>query len=115
MFKQCNTCKHIWESRDEFISDGNIILIGYQANFMNLKAGHLYFNHNCKNTIVLSTDQFTDLRAGPTFSERKTGTDECPQYCLKKEALDSCQVECECAYVRDIIQLFRHEEHIKIA
>ncbi len=115
MFKQCNTCKHIWESRNEFMGDGNIVLIGYQANLMNLKAGHLYFNHNCKNTIVLSTDLFADLYSGPIFSEPMTGTDDCPKYCLKKGALQPCSNECECAYVRDIIQLFKHEEQIKFA
>ncbi len=113
MFKKCNTCKHIWETRRDFIDDENIVLIGYQANFMNLEAGHLYFNHNCKNTIVLSTDQFTDLYNGPIFSESKTGTDECPQFCLRKEELKRCTNECECAYVRDIIQMFDRVEHIK--
>ena len=96
------------------MADGNISIIGYQANFDNLESGHLYFNHNCNNTIVLSTDQFSDLYEGPTFAERKTGTQACPQYCLKKDELKQCQAECECAYVRNIIQWFKHEEYIKI-
>lgn len=113
MFKQCNVCQHKWLTRDAFIADPDITIIGYQANFDDLEAGHLFFNHSCNNTIVLPTDRFSDLYNGPVFSGPKTGTDECPQYCLKKGELTPCRTECECAYVREIIQLFNRAEQIK--
>ena len=114
MFKSCNVCKYIWYSRQDFINDRDIEIIGYQANFTKLEAGFLYFNHRCKNTIILSTNRFVDLYDGPIFKEAKTGTDECPEYCLNKEELRPCPAKCECAYIREIIQLFKGVENVKI-
>jgi hypothetical protein len=113
MFKQCNVCRQIWPTRQDFIADQGIEIVGYQVNFYNLKTGLLYF-HSCKNTIALSADLFADLYDGPIFKEPKTGTDECPQYCLNKDELRRCQAECECAYIREIIQLFRGIEKVRI-
>ena len=110
MFKQCSVCRQQWPTRQDFIVDQDLRFIGYQANFLELKAGLFYFNHHCKNTIALSADLFVDLYDGPLFAEAKTGTDECPGYCLKKEVFKPCQAECECAYIREIIQLFNGQE-----
>jgi hypothetical protein len=107
MFKQCNICTQKWPTRQDFIADKDIRIIGYQVNFKKLEAGLLYFNHICNNTIALSADLFADLYDGPIFAEPKTGTDECPGYCLNKEELKPCQSECECAYIREVIQLFK--------
>ena len=115
MFKQCKVCGHKWSTCRDFIADQDIMIVGYQVNFKNLEAGLLYFNHSCKNTITLSADLFVDLYDGPIFSEPKTGTDECPEYCLNKKELRQCRAECECAYVREIIQLFKGAENVKIA
>jgi hypothetical protein len=40
--------------------------------------------------------------------ERKTGTEECPGYCLHQDELQPCPARCECAYVREIIQIIRN-------
>ena len=113
MFKQCTVCRQKWPTRQDFIVDPDIRIVGYQVNFEELKAGLLYFNHSCKNTIALSADLFTDLYDGPIFTEPKTGTEVCPGYCLNQEELRPCQAECECAYVREIVQLFNGAEDIK--
>ena len=115
MFTHCNVCNYTWYSRQDFIVDRDIEIIGYQVNFKKLEAGFLYFNHRCGNTIVLSANRFVDLYNGPIFEEAKTGTDECPGYCLNKEELRACRAKCECAYIREIIQLFKGAENIKIA
>ena len=106
MFKQCTVCRQKWPTRTDFMNDPGIRIVGYQVNFNKLKTGLLYFNHSCKNTIALSADLFADLYDGPIFSEPKTGTEECPGYCLHKAELRRCQAQCECAYIREIIQLF---------
>jgi len=98
-------------TRQEFISDQNIEIIGYQANFRKLRAGLLYFNHSCKSTLAISADLFADLYTGPIFEERKTGIDSCPGHCLHKKALDHCPAECECAYVREIIQILKRDSN----
>ncbi len=114
MFKQCTVCRQKWPTRQDFIVDQDIRIVGYQVNFKKLKAGLLYFNHSCKNTIALSADLFADLYDGPIFTEPKTGTDECPGYCLNKEELRPCQAECECAYIREIFQLFKGAGNVRI-
>jgi len=107
MFKKCTLCHHIWATRQDFIADQDIEIIGYQANFKALEAGLLYFNHSCKSTLAIPVDLFADLYTGPIFEEQKTGTDNCPGYCLHKKALNHCLAECECAYVREIIQILK--------
>ena len=114
MFRQCSNCMKKWQTRKDFIVDKDIRIIGYQVNFENLKAGLLYFNHSCKTTIAISADIFSDLYDGPIFKEQKTELDECPGYCLNKEELRRCRAECECAYIREIIQLFKPAEKVKI-
>ncbi len=114
MFKQCKTCNHKWINRQDFIDDPDIVIIGYQVNFKRLETGHFFFNHNCNNTIVLSADIFADLHQGPIFAEPKTGSEDCPGYCLEKKELSMCQAECECAYIRNIMQLFNQADTIKI-
>ena len=106
-FKRCPNCEFIWESRDRFLSDPNLDLIGYQANFKALTAGLFYFNHSCRGTLALQAYLFGDLYRGPMFERRATGSEDCPGYCLHREELRRCPVECECAYVREIIQIIK--------
>ena len=107
IFKKCPLCGCPWESRNSFLSDPCIEIIGYQACFKELTAGFFLFNHSCAGTLAILVEEFEDLYGGPVYEERKTGTDECPQYCLHKEELARCPVRCECAFVREIIQLVR--------
>ena len=44
-FKVCTSCKHVWPERDDFLSDANVELVGYQPHFEELVAGLLLFNH----------------------------------------------------------------------
>ncbi|MGD8366885.1 MAG: hypothetical protein PVG78_04525 [Desulfobacterales bacterium] len=105
-FKTCTMCRHPWPCRDDFIDDPSLKVSGYMANFDRLELGILLFDHlSCKTTLSLSADLFRDLYDGPVYTERKTGTDECPGYCLDKEELRPCPAECECAYVRDILNI----------
>ena len=106
MFKECKVCGHKWATRQDFIDDQDVWVVCYQANFKKLTSGLLYFNHTCKNTVALSADLFADLYDGPKFSESKTGSEACPGYCLHKDELRPCPAECECAYIREIVQLF---------
>ncbi len=107
IFKICPNCGHIWKSRDEFISDPEVSIIGYQVNFNDLEAGLFLFNHSCKGTFALEVYSFADLYDGPIFERRATGTEECPEYCLHQNMLEPCPAECECAFVRHVIQIFR--------
>ena len=108
IFKRCTACEHLWPSRENFLNDFNTQLVGYQVNFENLELGFLLFNHmTCKSTIAVPAGQFRGLYNGPVFKENKTGSDGCPEYCFHENQLLPCPEQCECAYIREIIQIVR--------
>jgi len=108
-FKQCPNCGEIWTTQQSFLDDKNLNIIGYQVNFLELELGFFLFNHSsCRTTLSLLAESFRNLYNGPVYKERKTQTAECPEYCLKKSVLDPCPARCECAYVREIIQIIRN-------
>ena len=108
-FKQCPSCGEVWQTQQNFLNDRNLNIIGYQVNFLRLELGYFLFNHNkCRTTLSLLANSFKNLYSGPVYKERKTQTADCPEYCLKESALDPCPAYCECAYVREIIQIIRN-------
>ncbi len=104
-FKQCSVCSFSWPTRASLLSDANIQIIGYQVHFEQLLTGLFLFDHSCGGTIAFEASHFQDLYDGPIFAEPLTGSDECPGYCLYESQLLPCPAECECAYVREIIQV----------
>ncbi len=107
IFKQCKMCEETWRNYHDFLSDPYISLAGYQVNFEALEAGFFLFNHSCHNTLAIPAEAFTHLYDGPIFKERATGSDKCPGYCLDKCQLQPCAAECECAYVREVLQIVK--------
>ena len=77
-FKECPSCWCAWESREDFLSDPHVTIIGYQAHFSELTTGFFLFNHSCQGTFAVRVQEFKDLYDGPIFETPKTGTDECP-------------------------------------
>ncbi len=110
-FNTCSNCGHVWQNRDSFLNDPDITIIGYQAHFENLRAGFFLFNHVCKTTLALEVSLFEDLYDGPIFQDRLTGSDDCPGHCLHHGNLDPCDEKCECAFVREIIQLLKNRPY----
>lgn len=108
-FKICPSCGHSWKARDAFMRDPGLTLIGYQVDFRQLTAGLLLFNHTCRSTIAVRVEEFVDLYRGEIFQERATGTDQCPGHCLHKNNLLPCPAHCECAFVREIIQVLKRQ------
>jgi len=107
-FKSCTMCGHHWPQRDQFLSDPDIQLIGYMPVFRDLNSGLLMFNHHCRTTLSLTVGTFVDLVDGPTHPHPKTGSDQCPGHCLRKDALDPCDAQCRCTYVRAMMQIIRN-------
>jgi len=105
----CSNCDLVWQKRGDFLDDANVKIIGYQASFMDLLSGLFLFNHSCQGTISLPVNIFEDLYAGPVFAERATDTEDCPGHCKNEDALEPCTTRCECAFVRNILQLLRKE------
>lgn len=107
-YRTCSVCKHEWESREEFLADPAVRLIGYQVSFRNLMEGVFLFNHEvegCTTTLAIEAGHFFDLYEGPMFEGRLRGTRECPGYCLHEGELNRCPASCECAFVRDVMQM----------
>jgi hypothetical protein len=106
--KRCTCCGHVWPTRAALLGDPQLEIIGYQANFDDLLLGLLLFNHSaCGSTIAVPAELFRDLYDGPVYSQRATGTANCPAYCLRQSELAPCLAKCECAYVREILQIVR--------
>ena len=106
-FKHCKPCRFKWGDLNDFLGDPEIEIIGYQANFDNLSAGTFLFNHSCGATLAIHVRDFNDLHQGPIFKERAFRSDECPEYCLYQDQLDKCLARCECAFVRNIIDIIK--------
>jgi hypothetical protein len=106
--KQCPCCGYAWRTVEALLGDPQLQIVGYQANFADLLLGLFLFNHlGCGSTIAVPAELFKDLYNGPVYSARATGTAECPEYCLYVSELGACPAKCECAYVREILQIVR--------
>ena len=107
-FKRCPICQVSWKSVREFLEDESLRMIGYQVNFHKLESGLILFNHDCETTLSVKVEAFTGLYKGPVFIEHLADTEECPGYCLHQHELRPCPAQCECAYVREIMQLIQN-------
>ncbi len=109
-FKVCSGCEKVWSTREDLLTDPEVTLNGYQPDFEDLEQGLFLFTHrrrNCGTTFALKVHLFSDLVKRPVLTPRQTGSDECRGYCLRQNSLEPCPVFCECAYVRDVIQIIR--------
>jgi hypothetical protein len=107
-FLRCSLCRQAWPSRDAFLADPDVTICGYQADFDELVAGIFLFKHRCGNTLGLMAGDFSDLYDGPIFVDRLTDSEQCSGLCRHKHVLDPCPAHCECAFVREILQVVRH-------
>ncbi len=106
-FKVCS-CGANWPTREAFLADAGVRLVGYQVDFEALHLGLLLFNHlPCRTTLALEAGRFRDLAKGPVYLECATGGAECPGHCLHQDNLEACPARCECAWVRDVLDRVR--------
>ena len=108
MFKKCTLCGHIWENREAFLTDPDLVIIGYQASFEKIQDGMFLFNHVCETTLAMGVMKFDDLYTGPTYDMSLADTDECSNLCSDMNKLDACSAKCKYAYVRDIMQIIKN-------
>ncbi len=104
-FKQCTACAARWSTRDEFLSDPAVTLVGYQMFETELALGMLLFDHQpCGTTLALKVAAFADLYDGPIFSARLQKSPACPSHCFEVSNLDDCETECCGNWVRVVLQ-----------
>ncbi len=109
-FKVCALCGYTWSTREQFLSDPDVVLGGYQANREIFSAGLFLFTHqalNCNTALAIEVTDLADLYTGPIFPERKMGTQSCPGYCLHQSSIHPCINDCECAFIRVLLKLIR--------
>jgi len=100
------TCGASWTSREDFLGDPGVEYVGYQIHFKERELGLFLFNHHgCGTTLAMRTGAFRDLYTGPVYGTCLTGGEACPGYCLRQEEVRVCPQECECAYIREIMQI----------
>ena len=109
MFKLCNKCKTEWKSRDYFLNDPNIVMIGFMANNDNYKRGAYLFNHilpdgSCNTTLGVFVYNFLDMYGGKGHDKLKMGMDECSGLCVNIYELENCTAHCRNAIARIIMQ-----------
>lgn len=113
-FKLCNKCKTQWKTRDDFLNDPNIVLIGLMANKDDYKKRAYLFTHrlpgdSCNTSIGLFVLNFLDMYNGEMYDTLKMGTDECFGHCLTIKELGNCSAHCRNAIAREIMQeILRH-------
>ena len=115
VFKICPMCLTEWETRDDFLNDQSLEINGYGVDFEKLEWGLFYFTHKktgCFSTMALEAKDFLDIYSGKRYTERQTGKEGCPGYCLEKNQLDRCDAVCECAFNREVIAIIK-EKHKK--
>ena len=106
-FKICPFCHQAWPTLEEFLSDPELRLTGYQASFEDLLGGLFMFTHiseKCGTTLSIPVQKFVSLSDRPIVSKRTEQTECCPQICQHKNNLGPCPVECECTWVREVLQ-----------
>ncbi|MBN2713501.1 MAG: hypothetical protein JXR97_13860 [Planctomycetes bacterium] len=105
IFREC-TCGKVWTTRDEFLSDPDISIIGYQARLESITEGIFLFNHlpedgSCSSTIAFYVADFEDLSRN-VYETSSYGSSECEGHCLRMEDLERCNAHCSNAYIREI-------------
>jgi hypothetical protein len=115
IFKKCPSCGTTWPSRTEFIMDDLLSANGYQPDFDSLEEGLFLFTHHkqgCHSTIAVTVGNFVDLYQGPRYSERKKGTGQCEGLCMELYNLRLCKSKCECAYIREVLNIINKQKNV---
>ncbi|MEW5774722.1 MAG: hypothetical protein AB1916_14490 [Thermodesulfobacteriota bacterium] len=109
-FASCPMCSREWKDLDAFLSDPDLRIDGYEADFERLEWSLFYFTHlrpGCGSTFTVEAEHFFCLYDGAKYTERRVFKDDCPQLCLDTTQLDRCDAFCECAFNREVIQVIK--------
>lgn len=104
LFKTCD-CGKGWSTRDDFLRDRFVKILGYQPDFVNHKYNHFLFQHRikkCGGFLAVRASDFADLREKACPNELCAGTENCPGYCMNTLDLRVCSVACRNANDREV-------------
>jgi len=109
-FKTCPLCNEQWLTREDFLSDPYLECRGYQVNLDMLHEGLFLFVHTkegCGTDMAININAFLGLHFGKKYFDRKAFTSACPGHCFDKDDINPCSEACECAFIRDLLQVIR--------
>ena len=110
MFKECYKCRFQWPTREDFLKDSAVEILGYQVFFEDLKKGMLLFNHSCGTTTAVHISQFLDLLDTPSSLERHPDGRDCPGRCQTRNIMNPCSPDCRCAFISRLINRIKGSE-----
>ena len=103
-FKKCD-CGRSWKTRESFLKDGKVKIVGYQPDLINHKYNHFVFFHrtkDCGQFFGIRASDFSDLRDGRCPKDLCMGQEDCPGYCTDTLDLRVCSVACRNATDREV-------------
>ena len=106
-YKVCGNCQAGWNTREAFINDPEVELVGLQADVENPECGFYLFNHNrkaCGSTLAERVGVFADLHDGTPHAQSRYGLDDCEGRCARVEDLEICHAHCRNAFAREVAQ-----------
>ncbi|HJN16810.1 MAG TPA: hypothetical protein QGH10_14995 [Armatimonadota bacterium] len=112
-FKRCTSCGLVWADVQDFVTDPDLRVEGYQACFVDPHLGLILLTHDtagCGTTVGIRASSLRPFYSGPEYSERPTGGDSCPSHCHNRNQLETCTAECDMAWARDVLQYLRRRE-----
>jgi hypothetical protein len=110
-FKICPSCGHAWATIDDFLSDPELKMNGYQVHFDNLEGGLFFFTHlheNCHTTLAIQVTDFLSLNDHPLLAKRDEQLCTNSNFCVHQNDLQPKPVKCECSWVREILQTIKN-------
>jgi hypothetical protein len=103
-FEECS-CGKKWKTRDGFLRDKSVKIVGYQPDLINHRYNHFLFFHrlkSCGQFFGIRASEFKDLRTGKCPKELNMGQEDCPGYCTDTMDLRVCSVACRNATDREV-------------
>ena len=112
-FKHCTMCGTSWRDLAEFVTDFQLRVEGYQACFPQPDLGLVMLTHRadgCGTTLAVAAAELRPLYDGPEFTEHRVGQEDCEKHCLQVKDIEECDVECDMAWIRTVMQYLRRHE-----
>lgn len=107
-FKICPKCDCVWHTRDDFLQDAALFLLGFQSGYGKADRGFYLFNHLIEKdkgstTIALAVEHLISLYNGPMYADVHAGSETCSGHCAKVDDLARCGVPCRNAIARKVV------------